>query len=125
MRPAVAAAALLPLVAIGCGSSGGRHPATPATTATRTVANKPVSHRALAAAGAAARGADRQLRRERTQPYTIGSVTVKLTDPSRTIGGRPRSFDTIIRYPKVAAGQASGPFPLIVFGHGFSVTPEP
>jgi hypothetical protein len=54
----------------------------------------------------------------------------------RLPGGRrvPRTLDTIVRYP--TAGPASrhdvpgatplhGPFPLIVFGHGFAVTPAP
>lgn len=45
-------------------------------------------------------------------------------DTSRTIRfphrrPAPRSLDTVIRYP---AG-ATGPLPLIVFGHGFAVTP--
>jgi predicted dienelactone hydrolase len=50
---------------------------------------------------------------------------VHVVDPQRTItvGGSqvPRSFDVRIRYPV----GLSGPFPLIVFGHGFSVTPAP
>jgi pimeloyl-ACP methyl ester carboxylesterase len=81
--------------------------------------------RALASAATAARSGERAYRLQASQPYAIGSVTLKLTDPSRTIGSAPRSFDTIIRYPKPVAGQAPGPFPLIVFGHGFSVTPDP
>lgn len=37
------------------------------------------------------------------------------------VGGQqlPRSFDTVIRYPI----GLTGPFPLIVFGHGYEVTP--
>jgi dienelactone hydrolase len=34
--------------------------------------------------------------------------------------GRGRRLVTIVRYP-----TAPGPFPLIVFGHGFAVTPDP
>jgi dienelactone hydrolase len=48
----------------------------------------------------------------------------------RTIGAptgtRHRAFDTIVRYPIVTGpGQPVGPFPLIVFGHGFTVSPAP
>jgi dienelactone hydrolase len=46
-----------------------------------------------------------------------------MLDPQRTmtVGGRQvsRSFDVVVRYPV----GASGPFPLIVFGHGYEVTP--
>jgi fermentation-respiration switch protein FrsA (DUF1100 family) len=42
-------------------------------------------------------------------------------DPSRTIRGVPRSFAAIVLYP---TGRR-GPFPLIVFGHGYAVTPAP
>lgn len=48
----------------------------------------------------------------------------------------PRSLTTIVRYPAqgapgsgdlidAAPARSSGPFPLIVFGHGFAVTPSP
>ncbi len=52
-------------------------------------------------------------------------LAVRLTDPSRRIGTARRSFLTIIRYPVAAPGQNPGPFPLIVFGHGFAVSPAP
>jgi len=53
-----------------------------------------------------------------------------MTHPSRTIPGPTgpvrRSFPTIVRYPiATGLGQPVGPFPLIVFGHGFAVTPQP
>jgi predicted dienelactone hydrolase len=49
--------------------------------------------------------------------------TFRFVDRSRTIrlpsGARvPRSLETVVRYP---AGR--GPYPLIVFGHGFALTP--
>jgi predicted dienelactone hydrolase len=54
---------------------------------------------------------------------TVGQATVHVVDPQRamTVGGQrvPRSFDVVIRYPI----GLSGPFPLVVFGHGFEVTP--
>lgn len=60
----------------------------------------------------------------RSQPR-VGTVVFHLVDPSRTVrvSGRstPRSFDTLVRYPI----GISGLFPLIVFGHGYSVTPAP
>jgi alpha-beta hydrolase superfamily lysophospholipase len=62
---------------------------------------------------------------------------LRLVDASRTValpGGvtRPRVLVTSVRYPAVGrpgraehrgAAPALGPFPLIVFGHGFAVTP--
>jgi dienelactone hydrolase len=48
----------------------------------------------------------------------------RFVDHSRTIrlpgGARvPRSLETVVRYP-----AAGGPYPLIVFGHGFALTPS-
>jgi predicted dienelactone hydrolase len=49
---------------------------------------------------------------------------ITLVDPSRTVAfpgqaPQPRSLVTIVRYP-----VGPGTFPLIVFGHGFAVTPD-
>jgi dienelactone hydrolase len=71
--------------------------------------------------------------------FAVGIHVVRLVDPTRTIRlphGRvvPRTLLTYVRYPALgAAGQtdlrdapadrAAGPFPLIVFAHGFAVTP--
>jgi predicted dienelactone hydrolase len=56
---------------------------------------------------------------------TVQAATLRLRDPARRIsvgsGVVPRSFDTVIRYPV----GLPGPFPLIVFGHGYNVTPAP
>jgi predicted dienelactone hydrolase len=73
-------------------------------------------------------------------PYGVGIETVRLTEPGRTIelpngAHEPRSLVTYVRYPTLGgprrvdlrgapAAHARGPFPLIVFGHGFAVTPE-
>jgi dienelactone hydrolase len=62
--------------------------------------------------------------------YAVGVETLRMTDRSRTIetasGPVARSFEVIVRYPvAMGAGQPAGPFPLIVFGHGYAVTPEP
>jgi dienelactone hydrolase len=55
----------------------------------------------------------------------VGIVVLHLVDPSRRVSvsgsSVPRSFDTIVRYPI----GLSGPFSLIVFGHGYAVTPAP
>jgi dienelactone hydrolase len=58
-------------------------------------------------------------------PVHVLEIRALFTDPTRTmvISGRDvrRHFQTIIRYP---AGLP-GPFPLIVFGHGYNVSPAP
>ncbi len=79
-------------------------------------------------------------RKERTAPaYAVGVRTVTLIDPSRTIkfkGGsrEPRPVLSYIYYPaegvpggaeqpNAPADATAGPFPLVVFAHGFGVTP--
>src|SRR5690348_7471133 len=57
-------------------------------------------------------------------PFTVGEVTERFVDRSRTVRfpgrpAQPRPLVTVIRYPAGAAG----PFPLVIFGHGFAVTP--
>jgi fermentation-respiration switch protein FrsA (DUF1100 family) len=67
-------------------------------------------------------------RRRRAHPpaaYRFRTLRLRLTDPSRRIGTARRSFLTSIRYPIARPGQEPGPFPLIVFGHGFAVSPAP
>ena len=53
--------------------------------------------------------------------YPVGNRTITYTDPDR--GGR--SVETVFYYPATTAGSnqpfAVGDFPLIVFGHGFSM----
>ena len=71
--------------------------------------------------------------------FAVGLRVLRLVDPSRTIRlahGRsePRTLTTWVRYPALGASSgtdlrnapaaaAQGPFPLVVFGHGFAVTP--
>jgi dienelactone hydrolase len=73
--------------------------------------------------------------------FAVGLLTVKLVDPSRFVrlaDGRsePRSLFTYVRYPalgppastdqpRAPAARRRGPFPLVIFGHGFAVTPAP
>jgi dienelactone hydrolase len=71
-------------------------------------------------------------------PYAVGVRVLRLVDQSRTVelpsGRSPRTLMTIVRYPALGtastrdlagapAARAAGPFPLVVFGHGFAVTP--
>jgi fermentation-respiration switch protein FrsA (DUF1100 family) len=69
----------------------------------------------------------------------VGEIFIRFTDTSRTVtfpGQRPepRPLETVIRYPALgnpartdvrdaAPARSGGPFPLIVFAHGFDVTP--
>jgi dienelactone hydrolase len=71
--------------------------------------------------------------------FTVGLRLLRLVDRSRTIRLRhgrsePRTLLTYVRYPALGAAggvdlpnappaYAQGPFPLVVFGHGFAVTP--
>jgi dienelactone hydrolase len=75
------------------------------------------------------------------QRFAVGEIVVTYTDRRRHVtlpDGRsvPRSLTTIIRYPAVgspsrndrlaaAPAKSAGPFPLIVFAHGFNITPTP
>jgi dienelactone hydrolase len=86
---------------------------------------------AAAAGGAGAKSA--------STGFAVGLRVMRLTDTSRTITlpnqpALPRTLVTYVRYPalgaagqpdlpKAAAARAGGPFPLVVFGHGFAVTP--
>ena len=72
-------------------------------------------------------------------PFAVGLRVLRLVDHTRTMtlpGGRsqPRTLVTYVRYPALGRpGQADlpnappagadGPFPLVVFGHGFAQTP--
>jgi dienelactone hydrolase len=65
------------------------------------------------------------VRRAPRPPFAVGEEVLTFVDHSRTVtypgeGPQPRKLVTIVRYPR-----APGPFPLIVFGHGFAVTPAP
>ncbi len=71
--------------------------------------------------------------------YPVGLRVLRLVDSGRTIElpdgtSEPRTLYTEVRYPALGASgatdlldapaaRADGPFPLIVFGHGFAVTP--
>jgi dienelactone hydrolase len=74
-------------------------------------------------------------------PFAVGLRVLRLVDASRTITlpdgtSEPRTLITYVRYPALGeagatavrdapAARAEGPFPLVIFGHGFAVTPAP
>jgi dienelactone hydrolase len=69
----------------------------------------------------------------------VGLRIVKFVDHSRTMTfpgapPQPRALMTLVRYPALGStervdavdappARSSGPFPLVIFGHGFAVTP--
>jgi fermentation-respiration switch protein FrsA (DUF1100 family) len=73
-------------------------------------------------------------------PYAVGLSILRLVDGSRRIRlpdgrTRARTLLTYVRYPALGpagatdvagapAARAGGPYPLLVFGHGFAVTPR-
>jgi dienelactone hydrolase len=73
------------------------------------------------------------------QRFAVGLTVLRLDDPTRSIrlpnGHRePRPLVTYVRYPAVGSpsaadlpgrrpARAAAPYPLIVFGHGYRVTP--
>ncbi len=75
----------------------------------------------------------------RPAAFAVGLRELQLVDTSRTIrlpngSVEPRTLRTIVRYPALGspngtdlrnapAARLDGPFPLVIFGHGFSVTP--
>ena len=59
-------------------------------------------------------------------PYPIRTRTITFVDATRTVvipgrGRVDRRLTTILRYP---SDRSAGPFPLVIFGHGFAVTPR-
>jgi len=75
----------------------------------------------------------------RPTSYAVGVRVLRFIDTTRTITlpdgtSEPRSLVTEVRYPALGAvgaadvsdapaARADGPFPLVIFGHGFAVTP--
>jgi predicted dienelactone hydrolase len=72
--------------------------------------------------------------------FAVGLRVLRLVDAARSVQlpngtSRPRPLVTYVRYPALAAAgrtdvrdapaaRADGPFPLVVFGHGFAVLPQ-
>jgi dienelactone hydrolase len=79
------------------------------TTASRALASVACAAIACASGTGAARGL-----RVRTFRFVDASRTIRLPDGRRV----PRPVETVVRYP-----ATEGPHPLIVFAHGFALTP--
>ncbi len=104
---------MLALTLAGCGSAAG-----PASTHR---ASAPTTSSATQTATAST--TQPRPRPPARPPFAVAQRIVTLVDSSRTVtypgeAPQPRTLVTIVRYPR-----ARGPFPLIVFGHGFAVTP--
>ena len=72
--------------------------------------------------------------------FAVGLRVLRLSDTTRMIhlpngGSEPRPLLTYVRYPALGPSHATdianapaarvhGPFPLVIFGHGFNVTPD-
>lgn len=67
-------------------------------------------------------------------PFAVGLRVLRLVDRSRLIGAESRTLMTVVRYPAVGAPsakdlpnappeRAAGPFPLVVFAHGYRLAP--
>jgi len=102
----------------------------------------PVSrrHRGAGTAPSQSAGAGKSAN-AKSQPssFAVGLRVLRLVDSSRKIElpngtSEPRTLYTEVRYPALGApdgtdlpgapaARADGPFPLVVFGHGFAVTP--
>jgi predicted dienelactone hydrolase len=68
--------------------------------------------------------AQAELGAKRIPPYAVGERVLTFEDHTRMIRlpghpPEPRPLVTVVRYPE----HAAGPLPLVVFGHGFAVTP--
>jgi dienelactone hydrolase len=114
-----------------------------ALAATLTSAGSRTGHRAgTAGTAVASTGSTSEAPPKPTPPpsaFAVGLRVLTLTDTSRSVtmadgSSGPRTLVTYVRYPaqgavgsndlrNAAAASAYGPYPLIVFGHGFAVTP--
>jgi dienelactone hydrolase len=112
---ALAAVLALAVLVAGCGGGGARaaprvsSPSPPPTTTTTTTTTRTASRRPRPATP--------------RPPFAVGELTLTFVDHSRTVSypgqaPTPRRLVTLVRYP-----EARGSFPLVVFGHGFAVTP--
>jgi fermentation-respiration switch protein FrsA (DUF1100 family) len=138
------ALALAPALALaagvsGCGQAAARSTITTTVTTTRTTTTTSTSTTTASTTSPGQPTGDAAPAGQ--QRYAVGERTLVFVDHSRSIHppGRPRqprTLVTVIRYPtagppsdrdRVDAAPLSGhgAFPLIVFGHGFAVTPRP
>jgi len=84
-------------------------------------------------------GRDAGATRTAGPPFAVGFSVLHLVDHTRLValpggGSEPRPLVTYVRYPALGPrsgtdrqgappASADGPFPLVVFGHGYAVTP--
>jgi dienelactone hydrolase len=113
---------LLASAALLLGGCGGAAASSTGTASTATPAASTPAH-TTSTARRATRPAPPALRTQ--APFAVGLRQVTFVDQSRSVklpsgGTGPRKLVTLVRYPL----HARGPFPLIVFGHGFAVTPD-
>ena len=97
------------LAVAGCGSSPNH------TSSATSAGGAPVARATTAAPATNPAPPSPKPRPKPHPPYAIAERVVTFMDAARG-----RRLVTVVRYPK-----APGPFPLIVFGHGFAVTPAP
>jgi dienelactone hydrolase len=121
------------ILVAACGGSTSAPPVPPTRPASPTSP--------LTSAGTSTTPAPSHHRRKPRAPFAVGLRTVTFVDTSRLVrypgqGTQPRRLVTVIRYPARASAsrtdragappqRAAGPFPLVIFGHGFAVTPQP
>ena len=125
------AALVAVLVAVGValatsGSSPSHRQAAPPTSA--AVTHAPTATTAATRPASRPAAVHRRRRRPPAHPASVTSihvVSIRVTDPHRTMltphGRVRRAFTVLIRIPV----GPRGPFALIVFGHGYAVTPAP
>src|SRR5271167_115648 len=84
--------------------------------------------------------AQQPARAEQPSSFAVGLRVLRLVDTTRTVqfpdgSSEPRTLLTYVRYPALGApsrtdvpnapaARADGPYPLVIFGHGFGVTPQ-
>lgn len=59
-------------------------------------------------------------------PFAVAERVLRFVDHTRTVQfpglpPQPRTLSTVVRFP----AKTPGPFPLVIFGHGFEETPAP
>ncbi|HEY2260962.1 MAG TPA: hypothetical protein VGH45_14675 [Solirubrobacteraceae bacterium] len=131
----------LGISAVGCGHDAQRAAQVVHDPTTIGQAHRSAHSRVTAATGRRAGPAAPGRPARATARYPVGERIVTFVDRSRRIQpagqrSRPRTLVTVVRYPaaspapgtdvrNAAPARAGGPFPLVVFGHGFAVTPKP
>ena len=128
---------VLGLTATGCACTSSRRAVSPPARSSSSAAPSVGVHRKVAEARHR-RGPDRA---DARAPFPVGKRILTLVDTSRRVRLpdhrlTARTLVTIVRYPASGASsavdrrdappdRAAGPFGLVVFGHGFAVTPRP